>query len=118
MALLVREASKRRREPFEDGTDARRNLSGELRDVREARGPEGGEIPINKVSDGVLLARPRSAGDPMPCGDVWRICSAVRPVAARRRGHEVRVGAHETPDKPLVRTAEGAEAVREVRDDV
>src|SRR3981081_3908046 len=116
--LLVREPSQGRRESPEDGADARGNLSGEMRDVREARGSERGEIPIDQVADGVVLTGPRSAGEPRPCGYVWRIRTAVRPVPARRRGHEIRMRAHETPDEPPVRTAEGAEALREVRDDV
>src|SRR5206468_1585790 len=56
--------------------------------------------------------------DPVACRHIWRVRPAVRPVAAWRSGHEIRMRTHEPPDEPFVRTAERAEALGQVRDDL
>src|SRR5207249_965205 len=116
--LLIGEGRELRTEVLQDGTDAGRDLTAELRDVRERSRSERGEVSRDEALERSVLARPRPVPYPVARRDVWVIGVAVVPAAGRRGGDEVRVRADESPDQPVVRSAERADRLRDVRDDV
>ena len=79
---------------------------------------ERGEVSRDEALERSVLARPRPVPYPVARRDVWVIGVAVVPAAGRRGGDEVRVRADESPDQPVVRSAERADRLRDVRDDV
>src|SRR5439155_15590180 len=63
--LLIGEGRELRTEVLQDGTDAGRDLTAELRDVRERSRSERGEVSRDESLERSVLARPRSVPYPV-----------------------------------------------------